>query len=185
MSSIDAIFAWLCGLHPGHVWMPGGDWLPVCQRCVGLYAGILLGSAWHFFVRPRSTPGWLWAHGFLMAITAFFGLHLFPETGAVRTATGFAFGLGAVAFLWTGIAGKGDVRMERATSRDYAAAVLVSLAVLLWACQAGGRGSWIVLNVLCALGLVCAAVLAAAVAGQGILRALSVFRGTARLIPSA
>ncbi len=121
-----------------------------------------------------------------MAITAFFGLQLFPETGAMRTATGFAFGLGAVAFLWTGIAGKGDVRMERASSRDYAAAVLVSLAVLLRACQAGGRGSWIVLNGLCALGLVCGAVLVAAVAGQWLLRALyAMFRGPGRLIPSA
>jgi len=90
----------VCGQAPGHVWAPAGVPLPVCQRCVGLYAGAALAVALHVLLRPPPSRRSLFLHALCLLPIVPAGLHLFPQGAALRALTGSFFGVGAVHLLW-------------------------------------------------------------------------------------
>jgi len=120
------VFGWVCGQNPAHTWSPGGERLPVCQRCTGVYAGAFLAALLHLWWRiaptpagfrrngaktnrgqecPRSgTPGprwlWLWLNGGFLLFIVPNGFYWIPQNPELRCASGILFGFGLVAFLW-------------------------------------------------------------------------------------
>ena len=94
------IFGWVCGQDPAHTWSPGGELLPLCQRCTGVYVGAFVAALLHFASRPTPTPRWLWLNGAFLLLMVPLGFHWVPQSAEVRCASGILFGSGLVAFLW-------------------------------------------------------------------------------------
>lgn len=93
MAGLDQIFSYLCASD--HRWVLGGELLPFCQRCTGLYVGGAMAAVLYALFRPRPTWRVLAVHALLLVQMAPFGYHWVAQNGAVRTLTGqlFAFGL--------------------------------------------------------------------------------------------
>jgi uncharacterized membrane protein len=102
-SLLNHLVPWICGRQPDHVWMPDGFPLPCCQRCTGLYTGILIALLLCLWLRPRQTPGFLKIHGAFLLIMVPFGFHWVPQEAWIRTMTGFLFGAACVNFVWLGV----------------------------------------------------------------------------------
>ena len=93
------VFGWVCGQNPAHTWSPGGELLPLCQRCTGLYVGALVAALLHLAARPAPTPRWLWLNGAFLLFMMPSGFHWIPQNPELRCASGIFFGFGLVAFL--------------------------------------------------------------------------------------
>ena len=92
-------FGWICSQSPAHTWSPGGEWLPCCQRCTGLYVGAMVAAALHLVLRPAPANRWLWLNGGFLLLMVPFGFHWLPQGEVLRALTGVLFGFGLVAFL--------------------------------------------------------------------------------------
>jgi uncharacterized membrane protein len=93
------ICGWVCGQNPAHTWMPGGEWLPLCQRCTGLYVGALVAGLLQVAWRPAPTLGWRWLNGLFLLFMLPSGLYWIPQNPELRCGSGILFGFGLVAFL--------------------------------------------------------------------------------------
>jgi uncharacterized membrane protein len=93
-------FGWVCGQFPAHTWSPGGESLPLCQRCTGVYIGALVAALQHLAWRPTPTPGWLWLNGAFLLFIIPSGFYWIPQNPELRCASGVLFGFGLVAYLW-------------------------------------------------------------------------------------
>lgn len=162
MEHLRQIFAPVCGRV--HCWAPGGQPLPFCQRCTGLYVGAVVGLALYVLFRPRPSNGFLWLHGLMLLVMVPFGYHWVPQNGAIRTLTGQLFAAGLVGYLTLLPAARWRCRPEndRRGFRAYAAGLVGSLLVLQVLVHLGGRPTGIVLSWLGLLGLVALAVLVVA-----------------------
>ena len=100
MSFLDQVFALVCGQEPSHSWAPGGNLLPFCQRCTGLYTGAAIAAALQLILRLQPRSAYLWFHGLLLLQMIPFGFHLVPQGPVLRTLSGQLFSLGVVAYLW-------------------------------------------------------------------------------------
>jgi uncharacterized membrane protein len=94
------IFGWVCGQNPAHTWSPGGELLPLCQRCTGVYVGALAAALLHLAWRPVPSPRWLWLNGAFLLFIMPSGFYWIPQNPELRCASGILFGFGLVAFLW-------------------------------------------------------------------------------------
>ena len=162
MEPLRQIFALVCSR--GHCWAPGGEVLPFCQRCTGLYVGAAVGLALVALFRPRPTSLFLWAHGLMLLVMVPFGYHLVPQNGALRTLTGQLFAAGLVGYL--ALVPAAWLRFQREDgdrgSGRYALGLIGSLAALQAVVHLGGRLAGTVLAWLGLLGLIALAVLLAA-----------------------
>ncbi len=162
MEYLAEVFALVCRRE--HCWAPGGEVLPFCQRCTGLYVGAAVAAVLYGLFRPRPTSLSLWIHGLLLLVMVPFGYHLVPQNGVLRTLTGQLFAVGLVCYLsllptarlsfWW----KHSKRMSLA----YAVCVLGSLVIVQCAVHAGGRVAGAVLAWLGLVGLIALAALAIA-----------------------
>ena len=100
MVDLPQLFSGICGQHLEHTWAPGGIWLPLCQRCTGLYTGAGVAALLLFWLKPRPTRGFLATHGGFLLLMVPFGFHWVPQGPALRAITGLLFGCGVTAFLW-------------------------------------------------------------------------------------
>jgi uncharacterized membrane protein len=94
------VFGWVCGQNPAHTWTPGGELLPLCQRCTGVYAGALVAGLLHLAWRPVPTLGWRWLNGVFLLFMLPSGRYWIPQNPELRCSSGTLFGFGLVAFLW-------------------------------------------------------------------------------------
>lgn len=94
------VFGWVCGQNPAHTWSPGGELLPLCQRCTGVYAGAFAAAVLHLAWRPAPTPRWLWLNGAFLLFIMPSGFCWIPQNPELRCVSGILFGFGLVAFLW-------------------------------------------------------------------------------------
>jgi len=94
------IFGLICAQNPAHTWAPGGELLPVCQRCTGLYVGAALAVLLLFWLRPPTDTRYRWLHVILVLLMTPFGFHLVPHGAVLRTMSGHWFGFGVVGLLW-------------------------------------------------------------------------------------
>jgi uncharacterized membrane protein len=97
VTSLHDIFSLVCSQQ--HNWVLGGDTLPFCQRCTGLYVGALSALSVFLLVRPKPTTRMHWVHGVLLLVTVPFGYHLLTQTGEIRMLTGQLFAIGLVYYL--------------------------------------------------------------------------------------
>jgi uncharacterized membrane protein len=94
------VFSFVCGQNPAHTWSPGGELLPLCQRCTGVYAGAFVAALLHLAWRPAPAPRWLWLNGAFLLFMLPSGFYWIPQNPELRCASGILFGFGLVAFLW-------------------------------------------------------------------------------------
>jgi uncharacterized membrane protein len=111
------IFSAVCGENPKHIWSPGGQPLPCCERCTGLYVAALIAVALHFWLRPCISKRFLQVHALCLLQLGSFVFPWLPQSPVLRTVSGTLFGFGVVAFLWPAIAarqmGKSMIRSSR------------------------------------------------------------------------
>lgn len=136
---LQHIFGWICGQNPDHTWSPGGVWLPLCQRCTGLYVGVFVAALLHLLVRPAPTNRWLWLNGGFLLFMIPFGFHWLPQGPVLRTLTGVLFGFGLVAYLWLTLGRAGNpLPAANITARraggiaPYWITVCITIAFVLW-----------------------------------------------------
>lgn len=97
MPPLHHIFSFVCGQE--HNWIVGGEALPFCQRCTGLYVGAVPTLLVYLWFRPKATSGILWVHGMCLLQMVPFGYHLIAQTGEVRMLTGQLFAIGLIYYL--------------------------------------------------------------------------------------
>ena len=139
MSGLSELFAYVCGQV--NLWAPGGEALPFCQRCTGLYVGGAWAQAMWLLFRPRPTLRVLGMHGFLLLLMVPFGYHWVPQSGEVRTLTGFLFAAGLTYLLALNPALHWRPWESRTgNERAYWAGVFAGLPLLLLAVH--GESGW-------------------------------------------
>jgi uncharacterized membrane protein len=94
---LRAFFSHICGQQ--HCWILGGQPLPFCQRCTGLYVGAFCALILLIIFRLRPNAFLYWLHGIFMLVMIPFGFHLVAHGGLMRTLTGALFGFGLVYYL--------------------------------------------------------------------------------------
>jgi uncharacterized membrane protein len=94
------VFSFVCGQDPAHTWAPADKLLPLCQRCTGLYIGILIGLLLLLRYRPLTNARYCRIHVILLLLMAPFGFHLAPQEAFLRTMSGQWFGFGVIGLLW-------------------------------------------------------------------------------------
>ena len=175
MPGLEWLFGIVCGQNPAHTWAPGGEALPCCQRCTGLYAGALLAIILQLFLKPRPTARFLKVHGLFLLIMVPFGYHWVSQGPILRTVTGLLFGAGLVTFLMVSLRGSTGSREGHQpwAARMYFTALASSGAGILAAAVSEWPGAAVVLSVLVAAG---ALALVALVALNGVVYALALWR---------
>lgn len=145
MGGLEYIFSYLCGSD--HLWALGGEVLPFCQRCTGLYVGGALAFLLYSLFLPRPTWRALALHGLLLVQMAPFGYHWVAQNGAVRTLTGQLFAFGLVYYLMLNPAAQLGLWKESRKERPllYALGGLLSLAALQLAVHWGGLATGVAL----------------------------------------
>jgi uncharacterized membrane protein len=149
---LQQAFSIVCGQNPAHAWVLGGLLLPCCQRCVGLYAGATFAILVQILLRPNPTGRFLKCHGLFLAQMIPFGFHWVAQGPILRTATGFLFGFGVVAFLWLAPRVALGMPLLKAEGRLwwYYVTLVLGLIGVLAAASSGGRvaGLWLMAWVL-------------------------------------
>lgn len=97
MIFLRELFSHICGQQ--HCWVLGGQTLPFCQRCTGLYVGSFCALILILAFRLRPNAFLYWIHGIFMLVMIPYGFHLVSQGSFVRTSTGVLFGLGLAYFL--------------------------------------------------------------------------------------
>ena len=127
MTSLHEIFSFVCGQQ--HSWVIGGEELPFCQRCTGLYVGAVPALLVFLWFRPKPTKGMLWTHGMCLLLMVPFGYHLVAQTGEIRMLTGQLFAIGLVYYL-TLLAADRWPSLRELSSRGIAGYFAAGLATL-------------------------------------------------------
>jgi uncharacterized membrane protein len=129
------IFSFVCGQQ--HNWVVGGEELPFCQRCTGLYVGALPALLVYLRIRPKATNGLLWLHGMCLLVMAPFGYHLVAQNGAARMLTGQLFAIGLIYYLtllaadrWTVTRALSSREIARYLAAEVATLLLLQAAVI-------------------------------------------------------
>lgn len=97
---LHQLFSHVCGQNFAHTWSPGGELLPCCQRCTGVYVGAFVVALLHLARPPQPTSFWRWLNGAFLLFMVPAGFHWFPQGPELRVISGILFGFGLVAFLW-------------------------------------------------------------------------------------
>jgi uncharacterized membrane protein len=113
---LHQLFSHLCGQNLAHTWSLGGEALPCCQRCTGVYVGAFVAALLHLVRRPQPTSFWRWLNGAFLLFMVPAGFHWFPQGPELRAASGILFGFGIVAFLWLPLPEKFTIYDLRFTS---------------------------------------------------------------------
>lgn len=152
MIFLRELFSHICGQQ--HCWVLGGQVLPFCQRCTGLYVGAFCALILILIFRLRPNVFLYWIHGLFMLVMIPFGFHFVAHGGLTRTLTGALFGFGLVYYLalnpftaWQ--AWKADTASR---TRTYLLLIAILLPLLLLTVRSGGGLSALVLTGLGVLG---------------------------------
>ena len=153
MPPLHHIFSFVCGQE--HNWVVGGEALPFCQRCTGLYVGAVPALLVYLWFRPKATSGMLWVHGMCLLLMVPFGYHLIAQTGELRLLTGQLFAIGLVYYLTLLPADRWPPRQElsRNGMAGYFLSGMATLLLLQAAVILGGSRTSTVLSWAGLLGL--------------------------------
>lgn len=162
MNFLRILFSLVCGQQ--HCWVLGGQQLPLCQRCTGLYVGTSFALIIVLVFRPRPAAFLYWLHGLFMLFMFPFGFHLVPHDALMRTFTGTLFAFGVVYYFELNLLTALGAWKSATPSRVvfYFTAIAASIALLLWLVRAGGSATAIVLSCLALFGLAALVLLTAA-----------------------
>lgn len=128
----------VCGENPNHLWSPGGEVLPCCQRCTGLYVGALVAIVLNFCFRPHTNRRWFWIHALFLLQLGLFVFPWMPQSPVLRTISGTLFGFGVVAFLWPAVVWCPPFRVSRSTTMSYTLGLAGCLGLTPIIAECGG-----------------------------------------------
>jgi uncharacterized membrane protein len=153
------IFSAVCGENPQHLWSPGGQPLPCCQRCTGLYAGALVATVLHLWFRPRISKSFLRLHAVFLLQLGWFVFPWMPAAAVLRTISGALFGFGLVAFLGPAIFDRcPPLKVSPFRARGYALGLAGALGLVPAVAEWGGAaGAFVLMGVVSAGALALAA----------------------------
>ncbi len=162
--ALASIFSMVCGENPAHLWSPGGEALPCCQRCTGFYIGALVSLILHAWLRQRMSRGRSVFHGVcLLQLTLFLFPTVLPDSAELRSFSGTLFGFGVVFFLWPAVEGQfSAAKAQRRANWIYAAGLAGTAAAVPVLGAWGGVPGGLVLCWLTVAGAVVLAGLAGA-----------------------
>jgi hypothetical protein len=160
VDGIRELFSYVCGQV--NVWAVGGELLPFCQRCTGLYVGGVYAMALMLVFRPPPSLRWILVHLMLLLQMVPFGYHLVPQGPALRTVTGQLFAFALAFFLCLTPMARLNITPPSGRERSlrYALAAVCATPLLLLAIHWGNATAARVLAALGALGLAGYALLA-------------------------
>lgn len=156
------VFGWVCGQDPAHTWSPGGELLPLCQRCTGVYAGAFVAALLHLAWPPAPTPRWLWLNGAFLLFILPSGFYWIPQNAELRSASGILFGFGLVGFLWLTLPRKDEpasAKNSRPQLAAFAASLIAALALIPLLAEDSNALAAGILTAACTAGAVGLAVL--------------------------
>jgi uncharacterized membrane protein len=116
---LHQFFSHVCGQGLAHTWSPGGELLPCCQRCTGVYVGAFVAVLLHLARPPQPTSFWRWLNGAFLLFMVPSGFYWIPQNPELRAASGILFGFGLVAFLWLPLPGKFTICNLRFTTKNH------------------------------------------------------------------
>ena len=125
------VFALICHQSPERCWAPGGIAMPICQRCTGVYVGVLLAVITIIFVRCPVNRKLLVLHALLALQAIPFGLHLVPETAGIRLLSGQLLGVGIVYLLTAGLVEGMRIKLRRSCKPYICTTVICFLSLQL------------------------------------------------------
>ncbi len=128
-SFAEKVFEFFCHQNPERCWAPRGITLPVCQRCTGVYVGVLLALLTIIIIRSPVTRKLLVFHLVLVLQAIPFGLHFIPETPEIRLLSGQLFSVGIVYFLTAGLVENSRWKLP-ASCKNYIFATVLCLLFL-------------------------------------------------------
>ena len=96
---LNQLFSLVCGQSHSHTWFPGGEALPCCQRCTGLYVGAFVATLLYSIWRPAPTLRWLGFNGVLLLFIIPSGFYWIPQNAELRCASGILFGFSLIVFM--------------------------------------------------------------------------------------
>ena len=146
------LFALICHQQPERSWQLAGETMALCQRCTGVHLGALLATLMLFIARCPVSPRWIAVHFILALQAAVFGLHLLPETPAIRTLSGQLFSIGIVYLLTAGLRASRQWGMQSSV-RSYLLGSIVSIALVQLAVHSNLPSLLPLLNSAALLGL--------------------------------
>jgi uncharacterized membrane protein len=155
MEFLRHLFSHLCG--QANCWHAGSVVSAACQRCTGLYVGVLFTAMSFVLFRPRPTSLTLWLHGLAMLVMLPFGYHLIAHGDVIRAITGQLFGYGMTFYLLLLPADRFDLwrtRVPKASRLWYPFALAVAIPVVLLMATSGTPTGVIALSYLAFAGLV-------------------------------
>ena len=140
------LFSLVCGQV--NVWTVGGEVLPFCQRCTGLYVGGLYSVILMIVFRPATSLRLLAVHVLLLLQMVPFGYHLVEQGAVARTITGQVFALGLIYCLSFNPLSRRKPAQEPGGKRllGYALAALAGVPLLLLAVRFGGATTALLLK---------------------------------------
>jgi uncharacterized membrane protein len=141
MAELRHIFSYVCGSP--NIWSLGGELLPFCQRCTGLYVGGALAAVLYALFHPRPTRRALAFHGILLLQMAPFGYHWVAHNGTFRTLTGQLFAFALVYFLALNPAAQFGLWNKNHSGHlpSYTLGGLIGIAALQLAVHRGGAAT--------------------------------------------
>jgi uncharacterized membrane protein len=155
------VFEHLCSRDASRSWVLGGQVLPLCARCTGVYAGFALATLVVPLARFKPTRAVMWLHGAAMLQMVVFGFHLIgSQPPWLRTLSGSLFAAGAVYFLW--LPYRARHRPEPKGGRmPYFAAVVAAQFALQAALRIDNAVAAVIVEILALAGIVAVLALAA------------------------
>lgn len=169
-------FSLVCGQAADRTWAPGGEWLPFCQRCTGLYVGAVVALALALVFRVQ--PG-LWRlrfDGLCLLQMVPLGFHWVEHGAVVRTLSGWFFAFGLVDFLWLLPAAQCGLGRTGASARRSGLQALLFAAGVIGVLLAGSDGGVAAARALTWLGFAGLIGLALLVLGNLILLTVAAWR---------
>ncbi len=155
------IFSTVCGENPHHIWSPGGQPLPCCQRCTGLYVAALIAMGLHLWFRPAINKRFLQIHALCLLQLGLFVFPWLPQSPVLRTISGSLFGFGIVSFLWPAItAWCPPSGVPRFSTGAYTFGLFACLALTPATAEWGGNTGAFILTFLVSTGALALAALA-------------------------
>jgi len=143
--SVERLFSLVCHQNPARCFVMGGEALPFCHRCAGVYTGIVMMSLF-FTLRVRRSPGPLPRPLFclnlvILAVMLVSGLHVVEMSAAGRFVIGALFGSALASAVWPVFLGTVAGRTLRPWGLQDGILYLLMLALassLVWLAEGDG-----------------------------------------------
>jgi len=152
-SIVDFIFSYLCHQEADRCWAIGGNILPFCQRCTGVYVGAGLMLFLLPLMKFKSNWKILLLHILFLVQMIIFGYHLIPHNATIRTLSGQLFIIGALYFIWYNIQNRWNLIQSDSKPYSYFGGIIATLLFLQLLIHTPFLFSFVLVEILSLVGI--------------------------------